>query len=181
MLLDTNDKQGFWASKRRNLLLTKVSIMKKWIFLLIFILLINHNLSFGEEKYYDKYLKMEEKYFNLLIKPYENDKTALLKLLIMDDCRMTCYLDFKDKVHTVGNDIITNLENLKTEPDNLNYSYALKTYELYKFLCNEYSQYFPKPKQLDLKDKEIKVPDEDFDKLDEAIITNIILLNSSLK
>ena len=120
MLLDTNDKQGFWASKRRNLLLTKVSIMKKWIFLLIFILLINHNLSFGEEKYYDKYLKMEEKYFNLLIKPYENDKTALLKLLIMDDCRMTCYLDFKDKVHTVGNDIITNLENLKTEPDNLN-------------------------------------------------------------
>ncbi len=156
------------------------NIMKNYILLLICILLLNFNYSFAKEKSYNKYLKMEEKFSLEILKPYENDKSLIQKFMLYEDCKIFCI--YGKNANTIGKNIMSNVEDLENEPNNINYKYAVKTYDLYKFLCKEYQQYLGRKRTtLNIQNKIIIVPDEDFDKLDKAIITNIILLNSSLR
>ena len=125
-------------------MLKNLNIIKECIFLLICILLINCNPSFAEEKSYDKYLKMEEKFSSKFFKPYENDKSLLQKVMIFEDCRFFC--TYKENGNSIGKDIMLNVEKLKNDSNNINYTYAVKTYDLYKFLCKEYEQYLGRKK-----------------------------------
>ena len=152
--------------------------MKKYFILLISILFLNFGNVFAVDNSYNKYLEYKKQEYSKM------NVAMLLKILISDDCELFCN-DKNNESETVGKLIMLNVEQYKSEPNEINYKYAVKAFDLYKSLCSQYKkyeQYLGQNQQsTNLQDKIIMIPDNDFNKLNKEIIFNIVLLNLSLK